>query len=328
MAKTLPRIWFERAIEPDLQSEVAGLAEVLVPAQPAQEPLQRLGEAEGALAGLLTYDGALMDRAPDLKVISRTGIGFDKVDLAAATERNIAVCNTPDGPTVSTAEQAMALILATAKRLKRSQQWLLDGEKDMYARHEALELDGKTLGLVGYGRIPRRVAAAAHGLGMHVVAYDPHLAPTAFAGAERCADIATLVATADVVSAHVPLTEETRLMFGRTQFESMKPGSIFINTARGGIVDQEALLEALDAGRLMAAGLDVTDPEPLPAGHPLLNRDDVVVTPHVASGTSAGKRRIFRMALQQALEVLRGEQPQNLLNPEVWPALSGRLGET
>lgn len=325
MVAALPRIWFERAIEPDMQAEVAARATILSPTEPAENPLENFAEAAGALAGLLTYDGALLDRAPGLKVLCRTGIGYDKVDVAAATDRGIAVCNTPDGPTVSTAEQAVALILATAKRLKRSQRWLRDGEHDMYARHEALELDGKTLGLVGYGRIPRRVAAAAHGLGMRVTAYDPHLAPTAFAGADRCETLDGLLEVADVISAHVPLTGETKRMFGSDQFEMMKPGSIFINTARGAIVDQVALLEALDTGRLMAAGLDVTDPEPLPADHPLLNRDNVVVTPHVASGTHEGKRRIFRMALDQALQVLNGERPPHLLNPAAWSDVEARL---
>lgn len=324
MSGTMPKIWFERAIELDLESEVSASATVVVPTRPADDPLEGIEESDGLLAGLLTYDGELMDRAPRLKVICRTGIGYDKVDIAAATARGIAVCNTPDGPTVSTAEQAMALILATAKRLKRSQRWLLDGEKDVYARHEALELAGKTLGLIGYGRIPRRVAAAAHGLGMEVVAYDPHLAPTAFAGAERCETLETLLTISDVISAHVPLTGETKRMFGADQFEKMRLGAIFINTARGAIVDQVALLDALDSGRLMAAGLDVTDPEPLPPGHPLLNRDDVVVTPHVASGTHEGKRRIFRMALRQALEALAGQQPAHLLNPDVWTRLGDR----
>ncbi len=325
MVGTLPRIWVERAIEPDMEPEVSAVASISFPGLPAADPLEGFDAAEGVLAGSLTYDSDLMDRARDLKVISRTGIGYDKVDIAAATERGIAVCNTPDGPTVSTAEQAVALIMATSKRLKRSQRWLLEGESDVYARHEALELDGKTLGLVGYGRIPRRVAAVAHGLGMRVIAYDPHLAPTAFAGAERCETLEVLIVDADVISAHVPLTGETKRMFGSSQFEAMKPGAIFINTARGAIVDQVALLKALDSGRLMAAGLDVTDPEPLPPGHPLLNRDDVVVTPHIASGTHEGKRRIFRMAFSQALEVLNGQMPAHILNPEVWPALVARL---
>lgn len=325
MVEDLPKIWFERAVEPDLRAEVEVEAAILVPPQPDEDALGRFEEAEAVLAGLLTYDAALMDRAPNLVMISRTGIGYDKVDIAAATSRGIAVCNTPDGPTISTAEQAVALMLATAKRLKRSERWLMDCESNVYARHEALEVDGKLLGLVGYGRIPRRVAAAAHGLGMRVIAYDPHLATTAFAGAERAASLDALLEAADVVSAHVPLTPETERMFGGAQFATMKPGSIFINTARGAIVDHAALVDALDRGHLMAAGLDVTDPEPLPSGHPLLNRDDVVVTPHVASGTYDGKRRIFRTAFRQAVEVLRGQRPEHLLNPEVWDDVERRL---
>ncbi len=266
-----------------------------------------------------------MERAPHLRVICRTGIGVDKVDIAAATARGIAVCNTPDGPTVSTAEHTVALLLAAAKHITRSAQWLRAAETEMYRRHEAIELAGTTLGLIGYGRISRRVAQAAHGLGMEVVAFDPYLAETAFAGARRAATLVEVLGAADVVSVHVPLTTDTRHLFGAAEFDAMKAGAVFVNTSRGGVVDQEALLAALDSGRLMSAGLDVTDPEPLPPDHPLLNRNDVVVTPHVASATFAGRRRIFRSAFAQAVLVANGERPPHLVNPEVWDDLVAAL---
>jgi phosphoglycerate dehydrogenase-like enzyme len=317
-----PRIWLEREPLPDLVAELHAAAEIVGPGT-RDDPPAGIEDASGAIAGILTYGAELMDRAPGLRVICRTGIGVDTVDVAEATRRGIAVCNAPDGPTISTAEHAIALMLAAAKHLKRSESWLRAGETNMYARHEAVELDGKTLGLVGYGRIPRRVAAAAHGLGMEVIAYDPHLPATVFAGARRAATLDEVLATADVVSVHVPLTEQTRNLFDSSRFAEMKPGAVFVNTARGGVVDQNALLAALDSGRITAAGLDVTDPEPLPADHPLLNRDDVVVTPHVASGTYDGKRRIFRSAFAQAVQVLSGEKPPHLVNPEVWEQFDG-----
>jgi phosphoglycerate dehydrogenase-like enzyme len=282
----------------------------------AREPFFDIESAEGIVAGDLVYDAAVMDLAPRLQVIARTGIGFDKVDLAAATKRGINVCNTPSGPTLSTAEHTMTLILMVAKSVKQSERRLAAGEEGLYARHDAIELDEKMLGLVGFGRIARRVAGAAAALGMNVQAFDPYL--DNFGEAGRVENLEKLLKGSDVVSVHVPLTDDTRLMFGPTQFKAMKLGAIFINTARGGLVDHEALLVALDSGHLFGAGLDVTDPEPLPAGHPLLGRDDVVITPHVASGTREGKMRLFNLAFEQVLQVISGARPANLVNPEVW----------
>jgi D-3-phosphoglycerate dehydrogenase len=265
-----------------------------------------------------------MDRAPDLKVIARTGIGYDAVDVAAATDRGIAVCNTPDGPTVSTAEHAVTLMLLVAKNVRAAETALRTGASGgYYSRHRGIELEGKVLGLVGFGRIARHVARIAAGLGMHITTFDPYLAASAIpAGTDRADTLEALLGVADVVSVHVPLTDDSRGLFGMAAFASMKPGAVFINTARGGLVDHHALLDALERGRIFGAGLDVTDPEPLPAGHPLLERDDVVVTPHIASATATGKARIFRVAIEQAMAVLEGRRPEHLVNPGVWERLA------
>jgi phosphoglycerate dehydrogenase-like enzyme len=313
-----PRLWFERAIPPELQAETAARVTVLGPPT-AADPYAGLATARGVLASVYRYDAVLMDRAPELRVIARTGIGYDLVDVVEATRRGIAVCNTPDAPTVSTAEHAVTLILMVAKGVKRSEAELRAGLGDYYARHRAVELDGRTLGLVGFGRIARRVARACFALGMRVTAYDPVLADDSFGpDVVRAASLADLLAGADVVSLHAPLTDETRGLIGAIELSQMKQGAILVNTARGGLVDSVALLSALESGQLAGAGLDVTDPEPLPVGHPLLGRDDVVVTPHIASATDAGKVRIFRVALEQALAVLEGRGPDHLVNPEVW----------
>jgi D-3-phosphoglycerate dehydrogenase len=314
----LPRIWFERAIPDGLEEEVARVATPLGPPDPS-DPYAELATAEAVMASAYRYDAQLMDRAPELRVISRTGIGYDLVDLAEATRRGIAVCNTPDAPTVSTAEHAVALILAVAKDVRGSQRDLERGVGGYYTRHAAVELEGRTLGLVGYGRIARRVGRACAGLGMEVVAFDPFIADAASGpDVRRVGSLEALLETADVVSVHVPLTDDSRAMFGTAEFAAMKAGAIFVNTARGGLVDAHALLDALDTGHLHGAGLDVTDPEPLPVGHPLLDRDDVVVTPHVASGTVDGKVRIFRAALANAVAVLADRRPDDLVNPAVW----------
>jgi phosphoglycerate dehydrogenase-like enzyme len=306
---------------PSLVTAVEAACTVLGPGSD-DDAYAEIEEAAGAVVGASPYDGSVMDRAPGLRVIARTGIGYDAVDVAAATARGIAVCNTPDGPTISTAEHALTLMLMVAKRMKAAEAALESGTTSgYYSRHEGMELAGKVLGLIGCGRIARRVGAMAAGIGMRVVAFDPYLDAMPD-GIDRAEALDDVLASADVVSVHVPLTAESRGMFDRARFAAMRPGAVFINTARGGLVDQEALLAALDEGRLAGAGLDVTTPEPLPVDHPLLGRDDVVVTPHVASATADGKVRILEAAVEQALTALRGERPAHLVNPSVWERIA------
>lgn len=324
-SRALPPVWFERPIPPELVAEVAGSVTILGPST-ADDPHAGLAAARAAVASTLRYDAALMDRAPDLRVIARTGIGYDLVDVAEATRRGIAVCNTPDAPTISTAEFAVTLLLLVAKNVRRAESDLRRGVGGYYARHTAIELDGKVLGLVGFGRIARRVGRACEALGMRVAAYDPYLPPEAFpSDVARAESLERLLGEADVVSVHVPLTDATRGMFGREQFGWMKPGAVFVNTARGGLVDGGALIAALDEGRLFGAGLDVTDPEPLPVDHPLLLRDDVVVTPHIASATADARARIFRAAFEQVVDALAGRRPAHLVNPEAWAPPASRV---
>lgn len=322
------RIWFERRPAPDLARLVPADAEVLGPhreAADSEEAYEGLEQAQAVLAGSLRYGAAQFDRAPDLLVVCRTGIGYDTVDVEAADRRGIAVCNAPEGPTVSTAEHALALILAACKRIVQSGNRLRNACGDYYQKHEAVELDGKTLGLVGFGRIARRVARAGAGLGMQPAAYDPYLADDQFpASVRRVATLDELLAAGDVTSAHLPASPDTHRMFNARAFARMKPGAVFINTSRGSLVDQEALLDALDRGHLFGAGLDVTEPEPLPADHPLLHRPNAVVTPHIASGTIEGRRRIFAIALEQVLTVLDGERPPNLINGDAWEKVRAR----
>ncbi|MDH4277667.1 MAG: hypothetical protein OEW83_06235, partial [Acidimicrobiia bacterium] len=274
-------------------------------------PDDPLEAADGAIVGAATWDARRFDTAPALRVLARTGIGVDAVDLAEATRRGILVTNTPDGPTVSTAEHAIALLFAVAKTLPHHQQMLRDATgtrlRTYTATSRAVELDGLTLGLVAYGRIGRRVATMAAAVGMRVVAHDPFLTPDAVADDPTGVELVgfdELLAESDVISLHCPLTEESRRLFRAETFARCKPGVIFVNAARGGLVDHDDLLAALDSGQVMAAGLDVTDPEPLSPEHPLLHRLDVIVTPHVASSTVIGRRRMLVMALEQAMLAL------------------------
>ncbi len=261
------------------------------------------------------WDDEACRRLPNLKVVVRSGIGYDNVDVAACAAHGVAVCNTPDAPTVSTAEHALALMLAVAKRLKNSDARIVAGTAGgpgRLTRPGALELDGRILGLVGCGRIGSRLGRYVEALGMKILVYDPYL-ETAPVG--ELVGLDQLWASADVISLHAPATAETRHIINTDSLTAMRPGVVIINCARGALVDQEALLAALDSGHVGGAGLDVTEPEPLPPDHPLLGRDNVVVTPHVASTTTVGIVRLIGQALEQALIWLRGGTPEHLLDP-------------
>ena len=297
----LPVLFFDRPLPVEFDDLVEGRAIVVGP-DPAD-----LAEADGVIAGMHRWDATAMADGPRLRVISRTGVGYDTVDVAAATAAGISVCYAPQAPTVSTAEHTIALLMAVTKSLGAAQDRARHGLPGGPAT--ALELDGRVLGLLGYGRIARRVAVVGTALGMTVIAHDPMLAADQ---AGTGGALATMVGfdelfhTSDVLSLHAPSTAATRHVVNLTTLGMMKPDAYLINCARGGLVDQEALLSALDNGHLAGAGLDVTEPEPLPEGHPLLVHPRVVVTPHIASSTVAGRRRLYEHAIDHALATLAG----------------------
>ena len=270
-----------------------------------------LGTADAVLAGAKrAWDAEAFALGSALKVISRIGIGYDNVDVPAAAAAGVIVCNAPEAPSVSTAEHTLMLMLAVVKNLPGQTERARQGLPGV-TTGTALELDGTVLGLVGYGRIARRVGAAARALGMSVLAYDPYLEEAdgcELVGLDRLFD------ESDVISLHAPAVADTRHMINATALATMKRGVYIVNCARGGLVDQEALLAALDSGQVAGAGLDVTDPEPLPAGHPLLEHPNVIVTPHMASATVAGRRRLYSHAIDNALNVLAG-RPATIVAP-------------
>lgn len=316
------RVWFERDPPPTYAQLLEGSAVIVGSGRSEARADGSVTQAQAIIASSrVRYDAALMDVAPGLRVISRTGIGLDNVSIDDATARGIAVCHVPDGPTVSTAEHAIALMLAVAKELPRAADALRNGKTDFFNDYDGLELCGLCCGIVGLGQIGRRVAAFASALGMEVIAYDPLLEPeTARALDVQLVDsLEELLRRADAVSLHAPLTPETDRMINATRLALMRPGSILVNTARGRLVDEHALLDALRSGHIRAAGLDVFDPEPPDHGNELLRRSDVIATPHIAGATAASKDRLWRAAISQALQVLRGERPASLANPEIWP---------
>ncbi len=318
---TLTHLW----LEAPLFAETLALlpADVtLILLAPAAPVYSNAAPAQAMIASsLLRYDAALMDACPNLRLIARTGIGVDNIDLAAATARGIIVTNTPDGPTESTAEHTVAMLLALAKRLKQGNDNLAAGKWG--PRAGALvgdEVQGKTVGLVGLGRIGRRVAAICRlGLEMRIVAYDPFLSDEqAAALGVTLLPLDDVIAQADFLSLHAPSTAETVKLMNRERLATMKRGAYLLNMARGSLVDEAALLAALDDGHLAGAGLDVFDPEPPAADSRLRNHPAVIATPHSASVTGEGRRRMERMAVERLLAFFRGERPADVVNPDAW----------
>jgi phosphoglycerate dehydrogenase-like enzyme len=289
-----PVFFFDRAVPDGVVELVAGRAVVVGPDD------GDLARADAVIAGSRRWDGPAMDLAPRLRVISRTGVGYDTVDVEAATARGIAVCFAPDAPTVSTAEHTIALLLAVTKDISG---WA--GRSSLApGAPPGVELDGRTLGLFGFGRIARRVATVGRALGMHVIAHDPFV--VADVDDVTLVDGDELWRRSDVVSLHAPLTPATYHVVDAAALAAMRPGSFLVNCARGGLVDHDALLDALERGHLAGAGLDVTEPEPLPADHPLRRQPRVVITPHIASQTVVGRLRLYADAIDNAFAVLTG----------------------
>lgn len=230
-------------------------------------------------------------RAPRLRVIGRAGTGVDNIDVEAASRHGVLVLNAPGANTISAAEHTIALLLALLHRVPDAAASMAAGRWDR-ARLGGTELHGKCLGVVGFGRIGARVAELARALGMRVVAHDPLLPPERLEeGGATPLPLEALLATADVVSLHLPLTEDTRRLIDRGRLAAMKRGAILVNTARGGLIDHEALLEAVESGRLGGAALDVFEIEPLPADSPLRRSERLLLTPHLAASTREAQAR-------------------------------------
>jgi D-3-phosphoglycerate dehydrogenase len=285
----------------------------------------KLENAEGAdifIPGGSRVDGALMDHlGPKLKAVCRPGIGVDTVDLNAATERGILVINTPDAPTESTAEHAVALLMAVAKRVMTGDMYLRGNSEISREDMLGTELLDRTLGVVGYGRIGRRVAEiCALGLRMNVIVYDPFVdvnQPTP-ERIQLTRDLDGLLRQANFVTLHVPFMPETHHLINERTLALLQPGSYLVNASRGPVVDEAALIRALQSGHLAGAGLDVFDPEPPLADNPLLKMKNVVVTPHIASGTDRGVYAMMHGVADQIIQILNGERPPSIVN-NVWP---------
>jgi glyoxylate reductase len=273
---------------------------------PRADLVERTAEAEGLLSMLTDpIDAELLGATPSLKAVANYAVGTDNIDLETATARGIPVGNTPDVLTETTADLAFALMLAVARRIVEADAYVRAGRwgpwrPDLLLGHD---LHGSTLGIVGFGRIGRAVARRAEGFGMTVIHGIP---------------LEELLEQSDFVSLHAPLTPQTRGLIGAAELQRMKPTAILVNTARGPMVDTDALAEGLRNGAIAGAGLDVTDPEPLPADHPLLQAPNLVVAPHIGSASHRTREAMADMAVDNLLAALAGQRMPHCANPEVY----------
>jgi D-3-phosphoglycerate dehydrogenase / 2-oxoglutarate reductase len=278
---------------------------------------EELAAAEGAIARAdAVVDAALLARAPRLRVLARTGVGVDLVDLEEASARGIAVVITPGAGTRAVAEGVLAHALHLVKRLAPLTRLVREGRWAERAGVAVGDLDGATIGIIGYGRIGRRVGELAAAFGMRVRAHDPVSPPPAEV---NCPDLGELAGASDVLTLHAPLTEATYHLVDAGLLGRIRPGAILVNCGRGGLLDPDAALAALESGRLGGIGLDVFDPEP-PPHHPLFDHPDVVLTPHLMGLTRRATAATFAAAARGITDVLAGRRPPALANPDWKPA--------
>lgn len=270
--------------------------------------------------GKVTVDAALLDLAPNLKLVAKSGVGYDRIDVAECTRRGIYVANTPLTNYLSVAEHAMMLMLATAKKVYPISIYLRHTYPDFWCRerYEGSELYGKTLAIIGLGNIGRRVAELSHAFGMQVIGYDPYADPEKIpAFVERVESVDEVLSRGDFVSLHVAGGPATKHMINIDALKKMKPNAILINVARGSVVDEDALADALEQGIIAGAGLDVFENEPLLPKNRLMHMENVVATPHCAGNTADARLRTQTDCVANILDYYSGKAPRFALNKPV-----------
>jgi glyoxylate reductase len=287
-----------------------------------EELLKRVKGIDGLLC-LLTedIDGEVMDAAgPQLKVISNYAVGFDNINVDDATERNIPVGNTPDVLTDATADFSFALMMNAGRRILEGDRYVREGKWKTWNPMLLLgnEMRGSTLGLVGFGRIGKAMARRAVGFDMNVIYYDPLETRRDLDVKATPVDFETLLEDSDFISLHTPLTSDTHRLINDAALSRMKPNTVIVNTSRGPVIDMDALYEALRDHKIFAAGLDVTDPEPLPADHPLLTLDNFIIAPHIASASRVARDKMAWLAAKNLIAGLEGNHLPNCVNQNVY----------
>lgn len=290
-------------------------------------------DADGVISSPVErYPGEVISNLARCKVISNMGVGYDTIDVDAATEHGICVAYVPDYCMDEVAEHAMALMLACARQIAAINSIMKEGKltklQPPWVERPVFKLRGQTLGLIGFGRIARTLVRKAQGFGLKVMVYDPYISSATVAGydVELAEELDQLLKKSDFVSVHVPLTKDTERLFGLKQFRKMKPTAYFINTSRGGLVDQEALHKALTEGYIAGAGLDVIEPD-LDLGNPLLKLDNVIYTGHAGFYSETSGPELRRRAVEEVVRVLQGKWPQSWANPQVKDKFIARWGK-
>jgi len=280
------------------------------------ELVELIGDADGVILGLDYVTAEVIEAGGQLKVLSRYGVGVDRVDLEAATEAGVVVTNTPGTNHIAVAELTLGLMLSLARLIPQHNRRAKEGS---WAREKGTELAGKTVGIIGLGTVGREVAKRLRGFDAKLVVHDPYVSADVVEGqgAQRV-DLETLLREADIVTLHAPLTEKTRGMLGQQEFLLMKPAAYLVNTARAELTDEDELYEVLKSGGIGGAALDVFAQEPPPPDYPLLQLPNVVATPHVGATTYESIVRMGTMAVENTLQALRGERPAHVVNPEVY----------
>jgi glyoxylate reductase len=324
---TKPRIFVSRLIPEKGLEMVRQEADIEVwqdPLPPPYETLVKKVRGIDALLCLLTdrIDGNLMDAiGPQVKVISQMAVGFDNIDVAAATARGIPIGNTPGVLTDTTADFAWALLMAAARRVAEGDKFTRAGKWKTWGPIDFLgpDVTGATLGIIGFGRIGQGLAKRAQGFDMRILYFDTRRKPEAEQKYRaQYVDLNTLLREADFVSLHTDLSQETYHFMDDARLKIMKPSGILINTARGPVVDPEALYRALSSGTIAYAALDVTEPEPINPDSPLLTLDNIVIAPHIASASFQTRSKMATMAAANLIAGLKGERLPNCVNPEVY----------
>ena len=321
-----PRVFVARLLAQEALDRIAPATDMEVWQDEMPPPYDVLREKAREADGLLTLlsdriDGALMDDAPRLKVVSNYAVGFDNIDVGEATRHGIFVGNTPGVLTETTADFAFTLLMAAGRRVVEAANHTVQGKWKTWGPMILLgqDINHATLGIVGLGRIGMEVAKRARGFNMKIIYFDMvrhSEAEERELGVEYIPELEELLKRSDFVSVHVPLTDETRHLIGAHQFSAMKATAVLVNTSRGPVIDQKALYEALRDRKIFAAGLDVTEVEPIAHDDPLLTLDNIIIAPHIASGSVATRRSMALMAADNLLAGLRGEIPPDCVNPE------------
>ena len=310
-----------QAVCPEGMKLLDGVSQVYVADN--QDPnnyLDQMQDADALIVRIAKCDGHAIEHSPNLKVIGRTGVGYDTVDVKKATELGIPVVITPGANNRSVAEHAVAMMFALSKNLVQAQNEMCAGNWEIRGAGKAFELEGKTVGVIGMGAIGRETAKICQGCGMKVAGYDPFMSREKIEalGAKYYADYRELLKTADIINIHVPLTEETRNMIAKEQLASMKKTALIINCSRGGIINESDLVQALREGVIAGAGTDVYCNEPPKTDDPLLNCPNLIVSPHSAAQTREAVIKMAQMCINGCLAVCRGEKWPYVADPKVY----------